>query len=589
MNTNSAVFSAGTKDTLGENQQELHTPRVSVIVPVYNVAPYLPMCLDSLLFQSMSDIEIIMVNDGSPDNSQEIIDEYAARFPGRIVSLIKENGGLSSARKYGFEHARAPYVLFLDSDDYIEYHACEKLWTKAVEDHADVVYCSAYAFDETHHQYRYFGHLKKETPEDLFIFGKASIWGLLLRTEYIQEHPIFEDMVYEDAATSMAMLSHTLKISFVNAPLFAYVVNREGSLTFQAKHETVVHTILADELVWQRCNPTKRPLLAARLINRIVNESKKNYVIYDHMVAHAKDFACKLLPHDKELTKYCGGNVKAYKQLLLEPDEMFAPIVYLNGFDANADRNEYLDRVTMPFIGEHRIIWLDESNCDLSFVPDRVKEHHAAGHTDIVAAWFAAKKINETGGVYVGTDIRIINTFNRMRFYKSFWGFATNHTFNDRVFGGLNNQPVWDIFTSILERPNVSTVHQAISMTLCGWGGVHLSGKQQCVRESVMVLRSNVLTVQCDRYINKNICIWLPRFEKPEEYQAFFKQGYEECYAHLVEPTSTKTADVDRLIKERDAARKELVAMQKTLSWKITKPLRAIRTLMGKIKNILQN
>ena len=93
--------------------------KVSVIVPVYNVEKYLDKCLDSLVNQTLKDIEIIVVNDGTKDKSQKIIDKYVKDYPKLVKSYIKENGGLSSARNYGLKYAQGEYVGFVDSDDYV--------------------------------------------------------------------------------------------------------------------------------------------------------------------------------------------------------------------------------------------------------------------------------------------------------------------------------------------------------------------------------------------------------------------------------------------------------------------------------------
>ena len=92
--------------------------KVSVIVPVYNVEKYIDKCLDSLVNQTLKDIEIIVVNDGSPDDSQQVIDMYVKKYPKKIKSYIKENGGQGSARNLGLEHAKGEYISFVDSDDY---------------------------------------------------------------------------------------------------------------------------------------------------------------------------------------------------------------------------------------------------------------------------------------------------------------------------------------------------------------------------------------------------------------------------------------------------------------------------------------
>ena len=94
-------------------------PKVSIIIPVYNVEKYIATCLDSLVNQTLKDIEVIVVNDGSPDNSQDIIDEYVKKYPKIVKSYIKENGGQGSARNFGLKKATVEYIGYVDSDDYV--------------------------------------------------------------------------------------------------------------------------------------------------------------------------------------------------------------------------------------------------------------------------------------------------------------------------------------------------------------------------------------------------------------------------------------------------------------------------------------
>lgn len=111
--------------------------KFSIIVPVYNVEKYLEDCLDSILNQTMKDFEVIVVNDGSPDNSQEIIDKYAKKDK-RIKSFKKKNGGLSDARNYGVNKAKGEYLVFVDSDDSINCKLLEKI-NEVIDDEADIV------------------------------------------------------------------------------------------------------------------------------------------------------------------------------------------------------------------------------------------------------------------------------------------------------------------------------------------------------------------------------------------------------------------------------------------------------------------
>ena len=112
--------------------------KVSIIVPVYNVEKVIDRCLNSLVNQTLNDIEIIVVNDGTLDNSQDIIDEYAKKNQ-KVKSFVKENGGLSDARNYGLEKAIGEYIMFVDSDDYIDLFACEKLYNEAKESNVNIL------------------------------------------------------------------------------------------------------------------------------------------------------------------------------------------------------------------------------------------------------------------------------------------------------------------------------------------------------------------------------------------------------------------------------------------------------------------
>src|SRR5574344_1140045 len=116
-------------------------PKVSVIVPVYNVEKYIEKCLDSLINQTLQDIEIIIVNDGSTDNCEKIKVNHMNKYKEKIKYYKKENGGLSDARNYGMKYATGDYICFLDSDDYVNVTLYEKMYNKAIEENYDYVEC----------------------------------------------------------------------------------------------------------------------------------------------------------------------------------------------------------------------------------------------------------------------------------------------------------------------------------------------------------------------------------------------------------------------------------------------------------------
>lgn len=170
-------------------------PRISVIVPVYRVEKYLPQCLDSIVGQSYKDLEIILIDDGSPDKCGEICDEYAVRDE-RIMVIHKENSGLSAARNDGIDRAAGDWIAFVDSDDWCEPDYYEKLLEAAGENAPDVIIAGGY-YKEYHQKRKEVRHFNeacfykdKEHLEDLraqiTVFGLP--WDKLYRASFLKEN-----------------------------------------------------------------------------------------------------------------------------------------------------------------------------------------------------------------------------------------------------------------------------------------------------------------------------------------------------------------------------------------------------------------
>ena len=122
--------------------------KISVIVPVYNVENYLEKCLNSLVNQTLEEIEILVINDGSTDDSQKIIDEFQKKFPQKIKAFSKENGGLSDARNFGIERASGNFLAFVDSDDYVSENMFLEMYDLAIKNEAELVICNLQKVDE---------------------------------------------------------------------------------------------------------------------------------------------------------------------------------------------------------------------------------------------------------------------------------------------------------------------------------------------------------------------------------------------------------------------------------------------------------
>lgn len=202
-------------------------PNVSIIVPVYNVEKYLEKCLASLAVQTLDSIEIIVVNDGSPDNSQEIIDRFKLKYPNRIFSYTKPNGGLSDARNFGLEKARGQYIGFIDSDDWIEPNMFEILYKKAISENSDLVLCDLeYVWDETNITKNMLGYkmiLNKPIEKSVFLsplFAWNKLYHRSLFDDLHIKYPI--GVWYEDIPVTLPIFANAKNITYVNETFIHY-------------------------------------------------------------------------------------------------------------------------------------------------------------------------------------------------------------------------------------------------------------------------------------------------------------------------------------------------------------------------------
>jgi len=204
--------------------------KVSVIIPVYNVEEYIDKCLKSLINQTLKEIEIIVVNDGSPDNSQKIIDKYVKKYPEKVKSFIKENGGQGSARNYGLLQANGEYIAYVDSDDCVETNMLEEMYNKAISNNSDIVVCGNNVVSMN-------GEIIKVEPAVIYndsnldiLFGKMAVWNKIYKKELLLKNKIeFRQKVwYEDIDFSVKILFDSLNVSFVDKPFYNYLL-RPGS------------------------------------------------------------------------------------------------------------------------------------------------------------------------------------------------------------------------------------------------------------------------------------------------------------------------------------------------------------------------
>lgn len=245
--------------------------KVSIIVPVYNVAKYLSTCLNSCINQTLYDIEIVCVNDGSTDNSLEILEAFAAKDH-RVKIVTQPNGGLAAARNTGIKNACGEIIMFLDSDDLLALNACERVWRETLEAPTDIIVFGTEIFPampkasdwyykvlatRTHRYWKFEPRVLFNEPA-----AKPFVWRQAFNRKFFDEQGIlFDERVRygEDIVFQMEIFPHAEKFAFIGDKLYRYRWCREGSLMESyrtdmdgkiRKHFDIVHYITE---YWQEC------------------------------------------------------------------------------------------------------------------------------------------------------------------------------------------------------------------------------------------------------------------------------------------------------------------------------------------------
>lgn len=247
--------------------------KLSIIIPVYNAAKYLTQCIDSVLNQTFTDFELILVNDGSTDNSEEICLKYKEQ-DSRIKYISKENGGAASARKVGFENSTAEYIGWVDSDDWVDKEMFQTLYKAAITKEADIVACGIIQ-EYADRQNMLIPNTKEyQKSVDLLIFSYCN--KIIRRKLFLKSEIVFPvgTAEYEDVFVTFKLISNTNNILFVPQIFYHYRM----SIT------SVTHSLHTEKLIQNRLYVTENNLDYSK--NHSVNEYSR--ILAERMLMTAK-------------------------------------------------------------------------------------------------------------------------------------------------------------------------------------------------------------------------------------------------------------------------------------------------------------
>ncbi|MGF6905616.1 glycosyltransferase [Fusobacterium sp. PH5-44] len=226
--------------------------KVSIVVPVYNVEKYILRCIDSLINQTLEDIEIIIVNDGTKDKSIKLIKENFS--DARLVMIEQENMGLSEARNTGIRNARGNYILFVDSDDFIDNDMCKTLYENSND--GDIIFSNYYKYYKTKKEeinfsikiQKYFGiNIEKNIKYDgQYVYERsvAAVWDKLYKRDFLLRNNLFftPKILHEDLNFSLKAFLLTENIYYYNKAFYNYWQENDNSIMNSMKNEVEVRS-----------------------------------------------------------------------------------------------------------------------------------------------------------------------------------------------------------------------------------------------------------------------------------------------------------------------------------------------------------
>lgn len=211
--------------------------KLTIVAAVYNLEKYLPRCLDALVNQTLQEIEILCVDDGSTDSAPQIIEDYQKRYPEKIKVFHKENGGEFTTRNYGLERATGEYVTFVDTDDYVEKDWAEKLYNAAKENEADLAVCAFERIDLKTNKVvatnmTNFGNTVKEinSKDDYLLFINPAPWNKVYKREKIKDLRFLPFRGFNDTMFLASCYTKMNKIAFIPDVLYHYYLRYDSQI-----------------------------------------------------------------------------------------------------------------------------------------------------------------------------------------------------------------------------------------------------------------------------------------------------------------------------------------------------------------------
>lgn len=560
----------------------MSSPLVSIVVPVYNVEQYLSRCVRSLQAQTLKEIEIILVDDGSPDRCGLLCDAFS-REDSRIVVVHKENGGLPSARNAGIEVATGEYIGFVDSDDWVTDTMFEELYRSAEAVNADLAICDYTIVSNT---CKVIPAMEKPSDHigDMLLCGIKPLACNKIFRRGLELH-FYEELKFaEDRPTVIPFLTNSRRVAYVPKPLY-YYFQRSGSIADTYTSSVAFpYDIQSMRLTIQDSAPQYSRQVAKYFMDVIKWTIKCRPACKADMI----EFLQEIYPLLRQ-NRYATQDAKAIDVFLVQ-ETIPKRLVY---FDCKSEVapskqvsacRESWDRYGVGM----EAVALDNRNYDIAELPACVRYAFVHGDTRFVSGYFRLRYIYEHGGIAVDDVVRLNSPLGELRAGGAFFGFINGQEISDHIFGSVAGSKILeDILAtyemeSILNDDSDWSLGERIYTVLKQFGmDENRGGISQKLKEDVKVYGYEYLSYK----VNSKVSI-AQIFD--ETVALAEEKGLVLMDASMAEALSKGSLKENKNTKDLQyrvqVLQREVNRLKNSRSWRITRPLRRLFNFFRRTK-----
>lgn len=556
---------------------------VSIIIPVYNRENLIERCLDSVINQTLDSIEIIIVDDGSVDNTVNVIKNYTNKYEGEIKLICQNNNGAANARNTGIKNASGKYITFVDSDDYIDFDAMEIMYNKAIETDADIVCAPLFLIENNKCKIlgRYNG--EENDKEEIInqvtsnLYNKVYKRDFVLKTNF--EIPNF--ILGEDTCFVYSLLSWADRITYVDKAYYYYELSENSLSNNDIERPWLVENVeMVKEWAMSHANPYYRDIINVQLCRRFLH-------IFGHNERYQPELVNYLRNNKKYYLEIKKDDRKRIKNILYKTFNEIPKRIIINGFDKEKLlHNDNIHTIKKWFCEDYELLVLNNENCDINENIITKDAFHNRDY-DFLGAFFALYEIKERGGIFLGNEIVIRDNINQVRNNEAFFVFENMETISSQIFGSCPNASIInDIYEKMIKGKYISDKFQFITKIILNTiDGMHFEDKTIVINGEFSVYCSGMFCFP--QYGQKSLAIYKKYMTESIMADKFLLQtksyiekiknlsdgkNYWKNRCKLIEENSKECVFENRinlLLEENQNLGKEIIHIQNSISYRL--------------------